>query len=80
MVWETVLLGDIARLGAMLGSQGAFDTNTGDGCSYGVGYADTDSDMPYLFVKSWRPNTKINGTGTRSAGNSANHVCCAFPF
>lgn len=36
--------GDIARLGAMLGSQGAFDTNTGDGCSYGVGYADTDSD------------------------------------
>ena len=31
-------------------------------------------DMPYLFVKSWLPNTKINGTGTRSASNSANHV------
>ncbi len=30
--------------------------------------------MPYLFVKSWLPKTKINGTGTRSAGNSANHV------
>ena len=35
-------------------------------------------DMPYLFVKSWLPNTKINRTGTRSADNSANHVCCAF--
>ena len=34
----------------------------------------TRKDMPYLFVKSWLPNTKINGTGTRSAGNSANHV------
>ena len=31
-------------------------------------------DMPYLFVKSWLPNTKINRTGTRSADNSANHV------
>ncbi len=28
-------------------------------------------DRPYLFVKSWLPDTKINGTGTRSAGNSA---------
>ena len=37
-------------------------------------------DMPYLFVKSWLPNTKINGTGTRSADDSANHVCCAFPL
>ena len=37
-------------------------------------------DMPYLVVKSWLPNTKINGTGTRSADNSANHVCCAFPL
>ncbi len=34
----------------------------------------TGKDIPYLFVKSWLPNTKINGTGTRSAGNSANHV------
>ncbi len=31
-------------------------------------------DMPYLFVKGWLPNTKINRTGTRSASNSANHV------
>ena len=31
-------------------------------------------DMPYLFVKSWLPKTKINRTGTRSADNSANHV------
>ena len=31
-------------------------------------------DMPYSFVKSWLPNIKINGTGTRSADNSANHV------
>lgn len=34
----------------------------------------TVKDMPYLFVKSWLPKTKINGTGTRSADNSANHV------
>ncbi len=32
------------------------------------------TDMPYLFVKSWLPNTKINRTGTRSADDSANHV------
>ena len=31
------------------------------------------NDMPYLFVKSWLPKTKINRTGTRSADNSANH-------
>lgn len=37
-------------------------------------------DMPYLFVKSWLPNTKINGTGTRSASNSANHVCCVNSY
>ena len=30
--------------------------------------------MPYLFVKSWLPKTKINRTGTRLADNSANHV------
>jgi len=34
----------------------------------------TGRDMPYLFVKSWLPKTKINRTGTRSADNSANHV------
>ena len=48
--------------------------------SYGLNYQKTGKDMPYLFVKSWLPNTKINGTGTRSADNSANHVCCAFPL
>ena len=46
--------------------------------SYGLNYQKTGKDMPYLFVKSWLPNTKINGTGTRSANNSVNHVCCAF--
>ena len=48
--------------------------------SYGLNYQKTGKDMPYLFVKSWLPNTKINGTGTRSADDSANHVCCAFPL
>jgi len=42
--------------------------------SYGLNYQKTEKDMPYLFVKSWLPKTKINGTGTRSADNSANHV------
>ena len=42
--------------------------------SYGLNYQKTGKDMPYLFVKSWLPNTKINRTGTRSANNSANHV------
>ncbi len=44
--------------------------------SYGLNYQKTGKDMPYLFVKSWLPNAKINGTGTRSAGNSANRVFC----
>ncbi len=48
--------------------------------SMGVNYQKLGKDMPYLFVKSWLPKTKINRTGTRSAGNSANHVCCAFPL
>ena len=48
--------------------------------SYGLNYQKTGKDMPYLFVKSWLPNTKINGTGTRSAGNSANHVCCVNSY
>ena len=42
--------------------------------SMGVNYQKLGKDMPYLFVKSWLPNTKINRTGTRSADNSANHV------
>ena len=42
--------------------------------SYGLNYQKTGKDMPYLFVKSWLPNTKINRTGTRSADDSANHV------
>jgi len=42
--------------------------------SHGMNYQKLGKDMPYLFVKSWLPNTKINGTGTRSADNSANHV------
>ena len=48
--------------------------------SYGLNYQKTGKDMPYLFVKSWLPNTKINGTGTRSAGNSANHACCVNSY
>ena len=42
--------------------------------SYGLNYQKLGKDMPYLFVKSWLPKTKINRTGTRSADNSANHV------
>ena len=42
--------------------------------SMGVNYQKLGKDMPYLFVKSWLPNTKINRTGTRSADDSANHV------
>ena len=42
--------------------------------SMGVNYQKLGKDMPYLFVKSWLPKTKINRTGTRSADNSANHV------
>ena len=42
--------------------------------SYGLNYQKTGKDMPYLFVKSWLPKTKINRTGTQSAGNSTNHV------
>ena len=42
--------------------------------SYGLNYQKTGKDMPYLFVKSWLPKTKINRTGTRSASNLANHV------
>ena len=48
--------------------------------SYGLNYQKTGKDMPYLFVKSWLPKTKINGTGTRSASNSANHVCCVNSY
>ncbi len=47
-------------------------------CQNGGGYflpiPGDRKDMPYLFVKSWLPNTKINRTGTRSADDSANHV------
>jgi len=46
----------------------------GQSRSYGLNYQKTGKDMPYLFVKSWLPKTKINRTGTRLAGNSANHV------
>ena len=42
--------------------------------SMGVNYQKLGKDMPYLFVKSWLPKTKINRTGTRSADDSANHV------
>ncbi len=48
--------------------------NRGREKTYGLNYQKLGKDMPYLFVKSWLPNTKINGTGTRSADNSANHV------
>ena len=42
--------------------------------SHGQNFQKLGKDMPYLFVKSWLPNTKINRTGTRSADDSANHV------
>ena len=42
--------------------------------SHGQNFQKLGKDMPYLFVKSWLPKTKINGTGTRSADNSVNHV------
>ncbi len=54
----------------------------GQGHSYGLNYQKLGKDMPYLFVKSWLPKTKINGTGTRSASNSANHIflSCAIMY
>ena len=48
--------------------------NRGREKTYGLNYQKLGKDMPYLFVKSWLPNTKINRTGTRSADDSANHV------
>ena len=48
--------------------------NRGKEKTYGLNYQKLGKDMPYLFVKSWLPKTKINRTGTRSADNSANHV------
>ncbi len=68
----------LKELAEVLGRESIDLCNTSDtkgtSQSYGFNYQKTGKDMPYLFVKSWLPNTKINGTGTRSAGNSANHV------
>ena len=64
--------------GSVLGKETIDLYNTSDtrgtSQSYGLNYQKTGKDMPYLFVKSWLPKTKINRTGTRSASNSANHV------
>ena len=72
----------LKEISAMLGKETIDTFNTSDTRgsqrSYGLNYQKLGKEMQYLFVKSWLPNTKINGTGTRSAGNSANHVCCAF--
>lgn len=71
-------------LNAILGKETIDMYNTGQSKgsqeSYSMNYQKLGKDMPYLFVKSWLPNTKINGTGTRSASNSANHVCCVSPY
>ena len=92
LVWNcdtTLFLGGkekttLKELAEVLGKETIDLYNTSDtrgtSQSYGLNYQKTGKDMPYLFVKSWLPNTKINGTGTRSVGNSANHVCCAFPL
>ena len=74
----------LKELAAALGKETIDTYNTGESrgreTSHSLNYQKLGKDMPYLFVKSWLPNTKINGTGTRSADNSANHVCCAFPL
>ena len=68
----------IKEISGMLGKETIDLYNTSDTRgtqrSYGLNYQKTGKDMPYLFVKSWLPNTKINRTGTRSADDSANHV------
>lgn len=68
----------LKEISAMLGKETIDTFNTsdtrGNQRSYGLNYQKLGKDMPYLFVKSWLPKTKINGTGTRSADNSANHV------
>ena len=68
----------IKEISGMLGKETIDLYNTSDTRgtqrSYGLNYQKTGKDMPYLFVKSWLPKTKINRTGTRSADNSANHV------
>ena len=68
----------IKEISGMLGKETIDLYNTSDTRgtqrSYGLNYQKTGKDMPYLFVKSWLPNIKINRTGTRSADNSANHV------
>ena len=68
----------LKEISSMLGKETIDMYNTsitkGNQESHGQNYQKLGKDMPYLFVKSWLPNTKINGTGTRSASNSANHV------
>ena len=68
----------LKEISSLLGKETIDTFNTSDTRgsqrSYGLNYQKLGKDMPYLFVKSWLPNTKINGTGTRSADNSANHV------
>ncbi len=68
----------LKELAAALGKETIDTYNTGESrgreTSHSLNYQKLGKDMPYLFVKSWLPKTKINRTGTRSAGNSANHV------
>ena len=68
----------LKELAAALGKETIDTYNTGESrgreTSHSLNYQKLGKDMPYLFVKSWLPKTKINRTGTRSADNSANHV------
>ena len=68
----------LKELAAALGKETIDTYNTGESrgreTSHSLNYQKLGKDMPYLFVKSWLPNIKINGTGTRLASNSANHV------
>ena len=70
----------LKELAAALGKETIDTYNTGESrgreTSHSLNYQKLEKDMPYLFVKSWLPKTKINRTGTRSADNSANHVFC----
>ena len=72
----------LKEMSELLGKETIDSFNTsetrGRELSHGLNYQKLGKDMPYLFVKSWLPNTKINRTGTRSASNSANH--CLFYF
>ena len=71
---ETTLKGWNSLLGKETIDMYNTSVTKGNQESHGQNFQKLGRDMPYLFVKSWLPKTKINRTGTQSADNSANHV------